>query len=148
MEASTVHSEIVTAPAPPRAKDGGVAAGISAVIREIGEMLNGAGGLVVVSAGVFAVLLITSTSMGTVPAEERATVATAAFTVLGTIVGAYFGVRVGARGKEEAESQRAVAAEKVERLAAHLNPEQAHKVLDDVGASARRAVQTGRSPIQ
>jgi len=125
-----------TAHARPQAKDGGVAAGISAVIREIGELLNGSSGMVVVSAGVLSLLFITGDAMGTVPEGDRATVATAAFTVLGTIVGAYFGVRVGARGKDEAEAARALASEKVERLAAHMDSDKAHEVLDAVANHA------------
>jgi hypothetical protein len=90
----------------PRAKDGGMAAGKVAIIRELEHLLSGAGGLVVVAIGLIAVMTITSASLGTVAEEERATVVTAAFTVLGTIVGAYFGVRVGARGKDEAGRAR------------------------------------------
>lgn len=116
----------------PRAKDGGLAAGLSAVIREVGELLSRSGGLVVVIIGVVAVMAITSASLGTVPEAERATIAASAFTVLGTIVGAFFGVRVGSRGKDEAEAARAVAATKVERLAAHVDPDDAERVLKDV----------------
>jgi hypothetical protein len=125
-------------PTRPRAKDGGVAAGIAAVIRELGSLLSNAGGLVVVAVGVIAIMVITSVSLGTVAEQERATVATAAFTVLGTIVGAYFGVRVGARGKDEAEAARAVAAAKVERLAAHVDTQEAEQVLDAVNEAAQR----------
>jgi hypothetical protein len=121
----------------PRAKDGGVAAGVVAVIRELGEFLRASGGLVVVTVGLLALIAITGASMGTVPVEERATVATAAFTVLGTVVGAYFGVRVGARGKDDAEAARAVATAKVERLAAHIPVHEAERVLDDVDRAAR-----------
>jgi hypothetical protein len=121
----------------PRAKDGGVAAGVAAVIREIESLLTNAGGLVVVAIGVIAVMIITSASIGTVDEGEQATVATAAFSVLGTIVGAYFGVRVGARGKDEAEAARAVAAAKVERLAAHVDGENAQQVLNAVDKAAR-----------
>ena len=124
-------------PARPRAKDGGMAAGIAAVIRELEALLTGAGGLVVVAVGVIAVMAITTASLGTVAEQERATVATAAFTVLGTIVGAYFGLRVGARGKEDAEAQRAVATAKVERLAAHVDANEAEQVLDAVDLSAQ-----------
>ena len=119
----------------PLAKDGGVAAGMVAVFRELEHLLSGAGGLVVVAIGVIAVTTLTSASLGSVAEEERATVATAAFTVLGTIVGAYFGVRVGARGKDEAEAGRAVAAAKVERLAAHVDTEKADEVIDAVNRS-------------
>jgi hypothetical protein len=135
MEAQSVPRDQL-AISPPRAKDGGVAAGVSAVIREVGELLSRSGGLVVVVIGVIAVMTITSTSLGTVPAEEKATIAASAFTVLGTIVGAFFGVRVGARGKDEAEAARAVAAEKVERLAAHIDPKDAERVLDAVEGPA------------
>lgn len=121
----------------PRAKDGGMAAGLAAVIRELEALLTGAGGLVVVAIGVIAVMTITSASLGTVAEQERATVATAAFTVLGTIVGAYFGVRVGSRGKDEAEAQRAVAAAKVERLAAHVDAQEAEHVLNSVDNAAQ-----------
>jgi hypothetical protein len=116
----------------PKAKDGGIAAGASVVLRELEGLLAGAGGLVVVAIGVIAVVTITTASLGAVDERERATVATAAFTVLGTIVGAYFGVRVGARGKDEAEAARAVAAAKVERLAAHVDASEAE------GAQRRR----------
>jgi hypothetical protein len=120
----------------PLAKDGGVAAGMVAVFRELEHLLSGAGGLVVVATGVIAVTIITSASLGSVAAEERATVATAAFTVLGTIVGAYFGVRVGARGKDEAVSARDVANAKVERLAAHVDTQKADEVIDAVNRAA------------
>lgn len=115
-----------------------LAAGTVAVIRELEHLLSGAGGLVVVAIGVIAVVSITSASIGSVAAEERATVATAAFTVLGTIVGAYFGVRVGARGKDEAEAARAVAAEKVERLAVHVDTQKADQVIDAVSHAAHQ----------
>ncbi len=130
MEAHSIPTYI------PRAKDGGLAAGASAVIREVGELLSRSGGLVVVVIGVLAVMAITTAALGTVPETERATIAASAFTVLGTIVGAFFGVRVGSRGKDEAEAARAVAATKVERLAAHVDADDAERVLKDVDEAA------------
>src|SRR3954469_24705239 len=99
----------------PRAKDGGVAAGLTAVIREVGALLTVSGGLVVVIVCVLAVMAITTASIGSVPDEQKATVVAGAFTVLGTIVGAYFGVRVGAHGKSEAEAARVASEAKVAR---------------------------------
>jgi hypothetical protein len=131
MEAQSIPTNV------PRAKDGGLAAGISAVIREVGELLARSGGLVVVVIGVVAVMVITSASLGTVPEAERATIAASAFTVLGTIVGAFFGLRVGSRGKDEAEAARDLAASKVERLAAHVDADEAERVLNAVDAAAR-----------
>jgi hypothetical protein len=125
MEAHTVQLQ-------PRAKDGGAAAGLSAVIREIGALLTASGGLVVVVVCVLAVMAITTTSIGSVPDEQKATVAAGAFTVLGTIVGAYFGVRVGAHGKAEAEEARVASEAKVARLALHVDKQDAAYVLHDL----------------
>ena len=131
MEAHTVHGGF-SADLQPRAKDGGVAAGITAVIREIGALLAGSGGLVVVVVGVLAVMTITTASIATVPGEQAATVAAGAFTVVGTIVGAYFGVRVGAQGKSEAEAARVASEAKVARLALHVDKQDAARVLHDL----------------
>lgn len=125
MEARSMQAGL----AAPLAKDGGIAAGITAVIREVGNLLTTSGGLVVVVIGVVGVMTITSAALATVPDQERATVATAAFSVLGTFVGAYFGVRVGARGKEEAEAARTRADERVERLAFYVEPDNAASAL-------------------
>ena len=131
MEAHTVPGGF-SADIQPRAKDGGFAAGFSAVIREVGTLLTASGGLVVVVVCVLAVMAITTASIGSVPDEQKATVAAGAFTVLGTIVGAYFGVRVGAHGKSEAEAARVVSEEKVARLALHVDKQDAARVLDDL----------------
>ena len=128
MEAHTVQ-HVIPAELQPRAKDGGVAAGLAAVIREIGALLTASGGLVVVVIGVLAVM---TASMASVPEEQQATVAAGAFTVLGTIIGAYFGVRVGAHGKQEAEAARAVSEAKVARLALHVDKEDAGRVLGEL----------------
>ena len=120
----------------PHAKEGGVLAGVAGLIRELGEIIATSGGIIVVLVGVGAVVTITSASLGTVPEGERATIAAAAFSVLGTIVGAYFGIRVGARGKEAAEEDRRVATAKVERLAAEASPARATEILEQVDRDA------------
>jgi hypothetical protein len=116
----------------PRAKDGGLAAGTAAVIREVGALLAASGGLVVVVVGVLAVMAITTASVASVPGEQAATVAAGAFTVLGTIVGAYFGVRVGAHGKTEAEAARVASEAKVARLALHVDKQDAARVMHEL----------------
>jgi hypothetical protein len=131
MEAHSVQGGF-SADLQPRAKDGGVAAGVTAVIREVGALLAGSGGLVVVVIGAIAVTTITTASIATVPGEQAATVAAGAFTVLGTIVGAYFGVRVGAHGKSEAEAARVASEAKVARLALHVDKQDAARVLDEL----------------
>ena len=131
MEAHTVPGGL-SADFQPRAKDGGVAAGLSAVIREVGALLTASGGLVVVVVCVLAVMAITTASIGSVPDEQKATVVAGAFTVLGTIVGAYFGVRLGAHGKSEAEAARVASEAKVARLALHVDKQDAARVLHDL----------------
>jgi hypothetical protein len=131
MEAHTVRAGL-SGELQPRAKDGGAAAGMSAVIREVGALLTASGGLVVVVVCVLAVMAITTASIGSVPDEQKATVVAGAFTVLGTIVGAYFGVRVGAHGKSEAEAARVASEEKVARLALHVDKQDAARVLHDL----------------
>jgi len=135
MEAHTVQYAM-PAELQPRARDGGVAAGMAAVVREIGAVLASSGGLVVVVVGVLAVMTITTASVASVPGEQAATVAAGAFTVLGTIVGAYFGVRVGAHGKQEAEAAREASEAKVARLALHVDKEDAARVLQELDRSA------------
>jgi hypothetical protein len=131
MEAHTVQGGL-SAELQPRAKDGGVAAGLTAVIREVGALLTASGGLVVVIVCVLAVMAITTASIGSVPDEQKATVVAGAFTVLGTIVGAYFGVRLGAHGKSEAEAARVASEAKVARLALHVDKQDAARVLHDL----------------
>jgi hypothetical protein len=121
----------IAEPRLPQAKDGGVFAGIATLIRELGTFVGAAGGVVVVIIGVGALGTIATASLGTVPDGEKATVAAAAFSVLGTIIGAYFGVRVGSQGKREADEQRNLATAKVERLAAELSPDQARRAMSE-----------------
>jgi hypothetical protein len=136
MAANPGQPSLLAQPEKPQAKEGGVLAGVAGLVREVGEIIATSGGIIVVLVGVGAVVTITSASLGTVPEGERATIAAAAFSVLGTIVGAYFGIRVGARGKEAAEEDRRVATAKVERLAAEADPARASEILDQVDRDA------------
>jgi hypothetical protein len=88
------------------------------------------GAIIVVGLGLAFVFVITIVSLGTVPDDQKAAIVTAAFTVLGTIVGAYFGVRVGAAGKGAAEKAREAEAIKVQELAAQVDPITAVSALD------------------
>jgi hypothetical protein len=61
--------------------------------------------------------------------DVTAAVGTVAGTV-GTLAGAYFGVHAGAAGKEKAEQERDDAQQKVERLAALMEPGTAARALN------------------
>jgi NhaP-type Na+/H+ or K+/H+ antiporter len=101
------------------------------------EAVAPSGAIVVVALGLAFVFVITLVSLGTVPDEQKAAIVTAAFTVLGTIVGAYFGVRVGAAGKGAAEKARDDEAIKVQELTARVDPVTAISALD----SAHRRIE-------
>jgi hypothetical protein len=94
------------------------------------DLLAASGAIMVVGLGLAFVFVIAIVALGTVPDSQKAAVVTAAFTVLGTIVGAYFGVKVGAAGRERAESARDAEAVKVQELTARVNPETAVAALD------------------
>jgi len=49
--------------------------------------------------------------------------------VVGTIIGAYFGIQIGSAGKEKAEADRAIAEKKAISLAAELPPNVAKNVM-------------------
>src|SRR5436189_5414975 len=94
------------------------------------NVVSAAGAIIVVGLGLAFVFVLAVVSLGTVPDSQKAAVITAAFTVLGTIVGAYFGVKVGAAGREKAEAARDVESVKVQELAARVDPETAKAALD------------------
>jgi hypothetical protein len=111
------------------------------------EVIGATGAVLVVALGLVFVFIVTLVSLGTVPGSQKAAVVTAAFTVIGTIVGAYFGVKVGSAGKEQAEAARHAAALKVEELAARAAPETVEQALDKAQErlDAEHA-QSGRQP--
>jgi heme/copper-type cytochrome/quinol oxidase subunit 2 len=106
------------------------------------EIIGATGAVFVVVLGLACVFVVTLVSLGTLPGNQKAAVVTAAFTVIGTIVGAYFGVKVGAAGKEQAEAARHAAAVKVEELAARSDPGTVEQALDK--AQERLAAEESR----
>lgn len=52
--------------------------------------------------------------------------------IIGTLVGAFFGFQAGSEGRREAEVSRDLAEARAMKLAAHLEPRTAAKVLADV----------------
>jgi len=100
------------------------------------EKIKTIGGLVAVVAGVIAVLVIAIVAMA-VDSSTSATIASATAGVIATIVGAYFGVKVGSdQSKTANEGQKAEAA-KAQVYAAHLPPGEAKGVV----AMAEKAAQ-------
>ncbi len=103
------------------------------------DRVKAIGGLVAVGAGVLAVGVIAIVALieGT---EISATIASAASGVIATIVGAYFGVKVGTdQGKTAMENQKVEAA-KAQVFAAHLPPDQAKDVIEMSRKAAENAL--------
>jgi uncharacterized protein YacL len=97
---------------------------------ESAELVRARYGVTVVLAG----LVVTLVAFGlTLLAFDKAGSVSAALSpitgVIGTIVGAYFGVQVGASGKAESEAARSKAEDDAKKLAAVAPPEAAMAVL-------------------
>jgi hypothetical protein len=91
------------------------------------ESLRLIGGLIAVVAGLAVLLVIAVVAMREVHAnsESIVSIATAAFGVVGSVVGAYFGVKVGSDGTQKAIAGMQGEAAKAQAFAAHLDPSQA-----------------------
>src|SRR3954465_10020839 len=103
------------------------------------EAIKLIGGLVAITVG-FAVLLILSVvAMLLVDesAQSVVAVATAGFGVIGSVVGAYFGVKIGTDGTQAAIASLKEEAAKAQAFAAHLPPERASQALADAQALRR-----------
>ncbi|HVQ58380.1 MAG TPA: hypothetical protein VMS60_05670 [Solirubrobacterales bacterium] len=95
-------------------------------------------GLTAVIVGVIMVGLVAIVAM-LKGGENSATIASSAAGVIATIVGAYFGVKMGNdQTKDAAKSQKATAA-KAEVYAAHLDSTDAKEILAQAETAARRA---------
>jgi hypothetical protein len=102
-------------------------------------VISAAGAILVVGLGLVFVFIIALVSLGTMPDDQKATVVTSAFTVVGTVVGTYFGVRAGSAGKERAEAARDFESIKVQELAARVEPTEARAALDMAKQRAEEA---------
>ena len=104
-----------------RPAEAGTEEGWSDKVKTIGGLVAVAVGVLVV--GVIAVIALIKDS------DTAATIASSAAGVIATIVGAYFGVKVGTdQSRNAMESQKEEAA-KAQIYAAHLPPEKAEEVL-------------------
>jgi hypothetical protein len=81
-------------------------------------------GLAVVAAdAVIAMLLVKKTT------SDVVAIATAAFSVVGTVVGAYFAVKIGSDNTQAALAGMKDEAAKAQAFAAHVNPQGADKAI-------------------
>jgi hypothetical protein len=105
------------------------------------EKIRTVGGLLAVVAGVLAVgsIAIVALAKNT---STAATIASSAGGVIATIVGAYFGVKVGSDQSRAANSSERAEAAKAQVYAAHLPSEEAPAIIDRAEAAARDVLET------
>jgi hypothetical protein len=101
-------------------------------LQAIALLINAAGAVLVVVLALLAVFGICLFLLGDVDSGDRGSVVTSAFTVIGTIVGTYTGVKIGSSGREEAEKARDVESAKVETLAARVDSTRWAEAMDEV----------------
>jgi uncharacterized membrane protein len=91
-------------------------------------------GLLAVVAGLIVLAAVSMTAIIALPGDNGQNVvaiATGSFGVIGTVVGAYFGVKLGADGRREAHQALGAETAKVQALSAHLPPGEASAALED-----------------
>ena len=114
------------------------------------EKVKTIGGLVAVAVGVVVVGVIAIVAL-VKDSDTSATIASSAGGVIATIVGAYFGVKVGTdQAKSTLEGQQEEAAKlhkgqlaeaaKAQVYATHLPPDKAHEIMDMAEKAAREAI--------
>jgi hypothetical protein len=100
------------------------------------EKIKEIGGLVAVVAGVFAVAVVAGGAL-IAGSETAATIAGSAAAAIGSMVGAYFGVKVGTDQTKNAVKGQQEEAAKAQVFAAHLPEDKAGEVVKQVTEAAK-----------
>jgi hypothetical protein len=103
------------------------------------ERIKLIGGLVAVAIGVLAVAVIALYAISQND-EDAGTIASAAGGVIASIVGAYFGVKIGSDQTKNAQDGLKQEAAKAQAFAAHLAPADADRILEKAQTFAEKAV--------
>lgn len=97
------------------------------------------GGLVAVLAGALIVGAIAIVAIS-VDSGDAATIASSAAGVIATIVGAFFGLKIGSDQTKTASENQKVEAAKAQVFAAHLQPDEAENILGLANEAARKVL--------
>ncbi len=90
------------------------------------------GGLVALGAGLLTLVIVVIVALIVKPDTTGGSIATSAIGVVGSIVGAYFGIKIGSDGTAAAIAGQQKEAVKAQVLALHTPPEKAETVLKDI----------------
>jgi len=94
------------------------------------ENLRIIGGLIALGIGLVVLLAIVVVAIFQLPASEAGAAATGGITALGSMVGAYFGVKVGSDGTKEAIKGQKEEATRAQAFALGVDPAASSKVLE------------------
>ena len=103
------------------------------------ERLKVIGGLIAVGTGVVAVAVIAGMAISK-NSEIAATIASSTGGFIATIVGAYFGLKIGSDQTKSAHDSQKEESAKAQVFAAHLPPGEAEKILTKAQQAADSAV--------
>ncbi|HEV2791154.1 MAG TPA: hypothetical protein VGV69_07640 [Solirubrobacterales bacterium] len=105
------------------------------------DKLKTVGGLTAVTVGVIAVLAIAIAAI-VQNSDTAATIASSAGGVIATIVGAFFGVKIGTDQSKTAQNSQKEEAAKAQVYAAHLSPQDqnVNSIINQAEQAARKAV--------
>jgi hypothetical protein len=96
------------------------------------EQLRIIGGLIALSAGLVSLIVVVIVALIVKPDTTGGSIATGAIGVIGSIVGAYFGVKIGTDGTKAAVSAQQDEATKAQVYALHTPSEKAGEVTADI----------------
>jgi len=94
------------------------------------DQLKIVGGLVALGAGLLALVIVVIVALIVKPDSTGGAIATSATGVIGSIVGAYFGVKIGTDGTQKAIDAQQQEATKAQVFALHASPDDPGVVLD------------------
>ena len=96
------------------------------------EQLKIIGGLLALTAGLVALIVVVIVALIVKPDTTGGAIATSAIGVIGSVVGAYFGVKIGSDGTQAAISAQQDEATKAQVYALHTPSEKADQVTGDI----------------
>jgi hypothetical protein len=144
----TQRSESPTEPMPAASPSRQTSQGESSEVgKSTTENLRVIGGLLALTAGLIALVVIVLVAIGELDKEQAGAATTAGITAVATMVGAYFGVKVGSDGTKEAIKGQKEEAEKAQAFALAADSSKLHVVQELLGEpSAAEAAGSQKDP--
>lgn len=121
----------------PPGSSGAAAGGSGAAQTGAIDRLRVIGGLLALTVGLVALIIVVIVALIVKPDTTGGSIATAAIGVIGSIVGAYFGVKIGSDGTQKAVEAQQQEATKAQVFALHTSPQDAPTAMAHIEAALR-----------